>query len=680
MTDEPIILGGRYQLEEVIGRGGMAEVWRARDRRLDRQVAVKRLRVDLATDQIFQARFQREAQSAAGLNHPNIVSVYDTGEKVDPTSGTMVPYIVMELVEGLTLRDLLRRGQPIQPEKAFEYTMGVLEALSFSHKNDIVHRDIKPANVMITPSGQVKVMDFGIARAVSDTAATMTQTAAVIGTAQYLSPEQARGEQVDARSDIYSAGCLLYELLTGRPPFIGDSPVSVAYQHVREMPVPPSQLDPEITPEMDAIVMKALAKRTEDRYQSAKAMRDDCWRLLNGQAVTARVPSVVAMGSPVSNAPTRALPVDEDPYYDPEPAYREPAGDYDNHEDYEDEDAEPPAKRKISPATFVLIGLLVLVLGALGVFAWRLLSPDPTKNIVQVPTVLGFQEEAAVQLLEQSKLTPQVKHESGPAAGKGTVTAQNPNGGEPVQVGSTVTITINDGPPMAKIPAGLVGKQEEEARKLLTETGFTNIQTLAAPATNDTVNAKKGEVVEVVPGEGEQASTDQQVTVYVASGRTQMPDLTGKPRAEAVTTLAALGFTDVKFLDASAGDEPLDYVADQVVRTSPEAGAALASGQQITIYLATGRSELPNVRSLTEQDAKAKLIEEGFLDKNITVQYVEGSAAQAGTVIGQSPTGGQHDRARTEIILQVVKPVSATAPSSSSASATTNPTTTATTR
>ena len=194
------------------------------------------------------------------------------------------------------------------------------------------------------------------------------------------------------------------------------------------------------------------------------------------------------------------------------------------------------------------------------------------------------------------------------------------------------------------------------------------------------MNAKKGEVVEVVPGEGEQASTDQQVTLYVASGRTQMPDLTGKPRAEAVTTLAALGFTDVKFLDASAGDEPLDYVADQVVRTSPEAGAALASGQQITIYLATGRSELPNVRSLTEQDAKAKLIEEGFLDKNITVQYVEGSAAQAGTVIGQSPTGGQHDRARTEIILQVVKPVSATAPSSASASATTNPTTTATTR
>ena len=303
MTDGPIVLGGRYELEAVIGRGGMAEVWRARDLRLDRLVAIKRLRVDLATDSTFQARFQREAQSAAGLNHPNIVSVYDTGEKVDPASGISVPYIVMELVEGHTLREILRQGRALEPAKAFEYTIGVLEALSSSHKHDIVHRDIKPANVMITPAGAVKVMDFGIARAVSDTSATMTQTAAVIGTAQYLSPEQARGEPVDARSDIYSAGCLLYELLTGRPPFLGDSPVSVAYQHVREMPIPPSQLDADITPEMDAITMKALAKSPDDRYQSAKAMRDDCWRLVNDQPVTA--PS--HRGSPRRRMPARPL-------------------------------------------------------------------------------------------------------------------------------------------------------------------------------------------------------------------------------------------------------------------------------------------------------------------------------------------------------------------------------------
>ena len=260
MTSQPKLVGGRYELGELLGRGGMAEVHRALDLRLGRPVAVKELRADLANDPTFQARFRREAQSAAGLNHPTIVAVYDTGEETDPVTGSSIPYIVMELVEGQTLRDVLREGRKLLPERALELTVGVLDALSYSHKAGIVHRDIKPANVMLTPNGQVKVMDFGIARAVADTSATMTQTAAVIGTAQYLSPEQARGETVDARSDIYSAGCLLYELLVGRPPFIGDSPVSVAYQHVREAPQPPSQLDPEITPDIDAITLKALAK------------------------------------------------------------------------------------------------------------------------------------------------------------------------------------------------------------------------------------------------------------------------------------------------------------------------------------------------------------------------------------------------------------------------------------
>ncbi|MFT4108289.1 Stk1 family PASTA domain-containing Ser/Thr kinase, partial [Propionicimonas sp.] len=298
MTEEPRLLGGRYQLGPVLGRGGMAEVRRARDLRLGRDVAVKQLRIDLASDPTFQARFRREAQAAAGLNHPNIVAVYDTGEEADPLSGVQVPYIVMELVEGHTLREILRTGRQIVPAKALEFTQGVLDALSYSHKAGIVHRDIKPANVMLTSTGQVKVMDFGIARAVADTSATMTQTAAVIGTAQYLSPEQARGETVDSRSDIYSAGCLLYELLVGRPPFQGDSPVSVAYQHVREAPVPPSHLDAEITPAMDAITLKALAKDPADRYQTAAAMRADIGRLLAGQSVAATAP--VAAPVPVA--------------------------------------------------------------------------------------------------------------------------------------------------------------------------------------------------------------------------------------------------------------------------------------------------------------------------------------------------------------------------------------------
>ena len=282
---QPRLLGGRYELDGVVGRGGMAEVYRARDIRLDRIVAVKTLREDLARDQTFQARFRREAQSAASLNHPSIVAVYDTGE--DMMGPTPVPYIVMEYVDGRTLRDLLRDDRRLLPERALEITDGVLRALDYSHRNGIVHRDIKPGNVMLTRTGEVKVMDFGIARAVSDAQATMTQTAQVIGTAQYLSPEQARGERVDARSDLYSAGCLLYELLTGRPPFTGDSPVAIAYQHVRENPIPPSRVDPEIPAWADSIVLKAMAKDPGDRYQSAGEMRNDIQRALQGMPVAA---------------------------------------------------------------------------------------------------------------------------------------------------------------------------------------------------------------------------------------------------------------------------------------------------------------------------------------------------------------------------------------------------------
>ena len=288
-------VGGRYELGELLGRGGMAEVRKGTDVRLGRVVAVKRLRTDLASDPTFQARFRREAQSSASLNHPAIVSVYDTGEEVGTEAdgpgshGVPQPYIVMEYVAGRTLREILREGRKILPERALEITSGVLAALDYSHRAGIVHRDIKPANVMLTPSGDVKVMDFGIARALADASSTMTQTAAVVGTAQYLSPEQARGETVDSRSDVYSTGCLLYELLTGRPPFVGDSPVSVAYQHVREQAPPPSSIDEDLPPEIDAIVMKSLTKSVEDRYQSAAAMRADIERFLAGKPVVAPV-------------------------------------------------------------------------------------------------------------------------------------------------------------------------------------------------------------------------------------------------------------------------------------------------------------------------------------------------------------------------------------------------------
>src|SRR5271154_3806795 len=281
---QPRLLGDRYELEGVVGRGGMAEVYRARDLRLDRVVAIKTLRADLARDQTFQARFRREAQSAASLNNPSIVAVYDTGEDMS------IPFIVMEYVDGKTVRELLNEGHRLLPERTLEIVSGVLRALEYSHQAGIVHRDIKPGNVMVTRNGDIKVMDFGIARAMSDAQATMTQTAQVIGTAQYLSPEQARGERVDTRSDLYSTGCLMYELLVGRPPFTGDSPVAIAYQHVRENPIPPSRLDPELPPWADAIVLKAMAKSPNDRHQTAAEMNADIQRAASGMQVAAAAP------------------------------------------------------------------------------------------------------------------------------------------------------------------------------------------------------------------------------------------------------------------------------------------------------------------------------------------------------------------------------------------------------
>ena len=296
-VDNQRVLSGRYELGGLIGRGGMADVHSGLDTRLGRTVAIKLLRPDMARDPQFQARFKREAQSVAALNHPSIVAIYDTGEHLvqdGSEDSVRVPYIVMEFVEGKTLRDLIR-AKEVSIDRAIEFCLGVLSALEYSHKAGIVHRDIKPANVMYCEgSNSVKVMDFGIARAMADSSATMTQTQAVVGTAQYLSPEQARGETVDARSDLYSAACLLYEMLTARPPFIGDSPVSVAYQHVREIPEPASSLNPEVSPALDSVLAKALQKNRDDRFQDAAAFR----RALRAARAGVAVPALPANRGP----------------------------------------------------------------------------------------------------------------------------------------------------------------------------------------------------------------------------------------------------------------------------------------------------------------------------------------------------------------------------------------------
>jgi beta-lactam-binding protein with PASTA domain/tRNA A-37 threonylcarbamoyl transferase component Bud32 len=575
MTSSPTTVGGRYELGELLGRGGMAEVRRAVDQRLGRSVAVKQLRTDLATDPTFQARFRREAQSAAGLNHPTIVAVYDTGEEVDPLTGVAIPYIVMELVEGSTLRDVLKDGRKILPERALELTQGVLDALSYSHKAGIVHRDIKPANVMLTSNGGVKVMDFGIARAVADTSATMTQTAAVIGTAQYLSPEQARGETVDSRSDLYSTGCLLYELLVGRPPFVGDSPVSVAYQHVRETPLPPSQLDPEISPEIDAVVLKALAKERSERYQSAKDMKDDISRLLAGQQTTAQQATAIvplAAGAMAANAYDDATHVATPPTFVP------PSGPEGPEEEYEEEE---PRKSRVGLAILVT-ALIVAALGLGGWGLYRILNPN-TADTVEVPLVVGFTEEDARNQLINNQLQVEVKKVNGDEEGKGRVTAQDPVENTPVPVNSTVTITVNDGPKTATIPNNLVGQDVKDVVNTLEDLNFSNVKKVAAKSENS--DTKPGEVTSISPKEGETVPLDTKITVRYATGKSDVPNFEGLSRAAAIRIANDAGFDDPVF-----SDQQSSRPAGTVIAQSPRAGANVDRDTTIKLTLATAPS------------------------------------------------------------------------------------------
>ncbi len=566
MTGEPTVIGGRYELGNVLGRGGMAEVRYAMDRRLGRPVAVKQLRPDLATDPTFQARFRREAQSAAGLNHPTIVAVYDTGEETDPHTGVSIPYIVMELVEGSTLRDVLRDGRKILPERALELTQGVLDALSYSHKAGIIHRDIKPANVMLTPTGGIKVMDFGIARAVADTSATMTQTAAVIGTAQYLSPEQARGETVDARSDIYSAGCLLYELLVGRPPFTGDSPVSVAYQHVRELPVPPSQLDPVITGDIDAITLKSLAKDPADRYQSAREMKNDISRVLAGQQATAVVPRVVEQEVAKTRV-TRAVASVPDPA-DPEPE-------------------EEPRKSRVGLVVLITaLALLVLGGGAWGLY--RFYNPTtPTVQMVTVPAVLGNSQAEAESNLLNAKLVPKFTKVNGPNDQTvNTATKQTPVGGDSVPVNSTITVEVNQGPKTGTIPDGLVGEDKDKVKSALEDAGFTSVNVVEA--TTEPITAKKDEVLSVLPAEGESAALGEDITVTYATGMSPVPLLTQRTRSQAEADAKAAGFDKVRFTTKESS-QPEGLVVEQ----NPEANKVVSRSTRLELTVAKPKPSPP---------------------------------------------------------------------------------------
>lgn len=498
MAGDQTVLGGRYEVGELLGRGGMAEVRRGVDTRLGRPVAIKQLVGPLAADSVCQARFKREALSAASLSHPAIVSVFDTGQCVGADSTAAAPYLVMELVEGRTLKAALADGEKMLPDRALELTKGVLDALGHSHDAGIVHRDIKPANVMLTSTGEVKVMDFGIARAVADTSTNLTQTATVVGTAHYLSPEQARGEKVDHRTDLYSAGCLLYELLVGRPPFVGESVLSVVYQHVREEPVPPSQLDASVSAEIEAVVLKSLAKDPAERYQSARDMRSDIDQVLAGQQ-----PAAAAVPPPVAEPPVAA----SDPGTSPTPAVYVPRR----------AKTEERSRRR-GVAIALVMALLLLGLGGYG-FTRNQTPTAASARMVPVPDVLGSSRNEAVQTIRDAGLEPRVREV--PAAGDGpvnTVVKQGPLGGVGAQAQSVVTLDVSVAAKKAQIPSGLVGRDIETVREKLKAAGFGQI--FAVEAKDQPADAQAGEVVSIDPGEGESVNTTQQIVLNVATGGT----------------------------------------------------------------------------------------------------------------------------------------------------------------
>jgi serine/threonine-protein kinase len=533
-----------------------------RDQRLGRTVAIKQLRPDLASDESFQARFRREAQSAAALNHPAIVAVYDTGEGTD-AHGHHIPYIVMEYVDGQTLRDVLRDGRKILPERALSIVADVLSALDYSHRQGIIHRDIKPANVMLTPEGQVKVMDFGIARAIAD--ASVTQTAAVIGTAQYLSPEQARGETVDARSDIYSTGCLLYELLAGRPPFIGESPVSVAYQHVREEARPPSQFNPDVSGNVDHIVAKALAKRTDDRYQSAADMRNDIERVLAGHAVSApaapspasatAVAAVDALsglsGSPNATQVTQAVPADGGPGGPSLP---------------------PPARRKQSSrrSKIAFWALAIVALGLMIAAAFSFLNPETpdTGSTVAVPDVAGQSYELAKSELEAVNFEVERVDEPDDTVPSGDVISQDPAGGSLEAPGTTITLTVSAGKETVTMPA-LSSYTFDDAKNLLEGDRYQ----LKVEKEERDSSAPEDEVINSNPPEGSEVEKGSTVTLYVSRGQSSVPNVVGKSVSDARETLEDAGF-DVEVNGPDDG---------KVTEQDPGAGEDASQGDTVEI-------------------------------------------------------------------------------------------------
>ncbi|OBA69354.1 serine/threonine protein kinase [Mycobacterium sp. 1554424.7] len=606
----PQHLSDRYELGEILGFGGMSEVHLARDVRLHRDVAVKVLRADLARDPSFYLRFRREAQNAAALNHPSIVAVYDTGEAETPTGP--LPYIVMEYVDGVTLRDIVHTEGPLPPRRAIEIIADACQALNFSHQNGIIHRDVKPANIMISSTNAVKVMDFGIARAIADSGNSVTQTAAVIGTAQYLSPEQARGDSVDARSDVYSLGCVLYEILTGEPPFTGDSPVAVAYQHVREDPVPPSKRHEGISADLDAVVLKALAKNPENRYQTAAEMRADLVRVHNGEPPEA--PKVL------TDAERSSFLSSTGPGHGPrtDPLPRQPLDDTDRD-------------RGGSIGRWVVAVAVLAVLTIVVVIAFNTFGGS-TRD-VQVPDMRGQVSADAIAALQNRGFKTRTLQKPDSTVPPDHVISTDPAANASVSAGDEITINVSTGPEQREVPDVSSLSYSDAVTKLKTA-GFSKFKQANSPSTPELL----GKVIGTNPPANQTSAITNVITVIVGSGpeTKQVPDVAGQTVDVAQKNLTVYGFTKVTQAQVDS-----TRPAGEVIGTNPPKGQTVPVDSVIEMQVSKGNQfVMPDVTGMFWTDAEPRLRALGWtgaLDKG---PDVDAGGSQSHRVIYQSPPAG----------------------------------------